>query len=123
LAITETELRLMAAAAIIGLSSTPSAGYRMPAATGTPTPLYTKAKKRFWRMLRIVPRLRRRARRIPRRSPRTRVTPALCMATSVPVPMAIPTWAWASAGASLTPSPAIATMCPSACSRRTTSAF
>jgi len=36
LLITETELRLIAAAASIGLSSRPNTGYRMPAATGTP---------------------------------------------------------------------------------------
>jgi hypothetical protein len=51
---------------------------------------------------------------IPFRSPLSRVTPALSIATSVPVPMAIPTSAAASAGASLTPSPAIATTRPSA---------
>jgi hypothetical protein len=51
------------------------------------------------------------------------VTPALSIATSVPVPMAMPTCAWANAGASLMPSPAIATMCPSRCKRLTTSAF
>ena len=34
------------------------------------------------------------------------------MAMSVPVPIAIPTSAWASAGASLIPSPTIATTCP-----------
>ena len=34
-------------------------------------------------------------------------------ATSVPAPMAIPMSAWASAGASLTPSPTIATCLPS----------
>ena len=45
--------------------------------------------------------------------------PALSIATSVPVPMAMPTSACASAGASLIPSPAIATTCPSAWSRRT----
>ena len=32
-----------------------------------------------------------RARRIARKSPRTSVTPALSMATSVPVPIAMPT--------------------------------
>ena len=69
------------------------------------------------------PRLRRRARTMPRRSPFTSVTPALSMATSVPVPMAMPTSAWASAGASLMPSPAIATMRPSACRRFTRSLF
>ena len=43
--------------------------------------------------------------------------PALSMATSVPVPMAMPTSAAASAGASLMPSPAMATMRPS-CRKR-----
>src|SRR5271167_672869 len=36
-AITEIELKLMAAAARIGLSSNPKNGYRTPAAIGTPT--------------------------------------------------------------------------------------
>ena len=44
-------------------------------------------------MFRIVAWLRRRARTMPRRSPLTSVMPALCIATSVPVPMAMPTWA------------------------------
>ena len=39
LPMTETELRLMAAAAIIGLSSRPKTGYRTPAATGMPAAL------------------------------------------------------------------------------------
>ena len=38
-----------------------------------------------------------------------RMTPAGAMATSVPAPMAMPTSAWARAGASLTPSPTIET--------------
>ena len=42
-------------------------------------------------MFRTVARLSRRARTTPRRSPETSVTPALCIATSVPVPMAMPT--------------------------------
>ena len=45
------------------------------------------------------------------------------IATSVPVPIASPRSACASAGASLTPSPTIATTRPSACSSRTTSAL
>ncbi len=49
----------------------------------------------------------------------TSVTPALSIATSVPVPIAIPTSACASAGASLMPSPAIATTLPAACSSAT----
>lgn len=39
LPITDTELRLMAAAAIIGLSSIPRKGYSTPAAIGIPNPL------------------------------------------------------------------------------------
>jgi hypothetical protein len=48
----------------------------------------------------MVARLRRMALAIPRRSPLTRVTPALCMATSVPVPIAMPASASLNAGAS-----------------------
>ena len=47
------------------------------------------------------------------------MTPADAMATSVPAPIAIPTSAWANAGASFTPSPTMATLRPSACSWRT----
>src|SRR5436190_2217663 len=50
----------------------------------------------------------------PRGSPPTSVTPAASMATSAPLPIAIPTSARASAGASLIPSPTIATTWPSA---------
>jgi hypothetical protein len=39
LPITETELKLMAAAAIIGLRSSPNTGYNTPAAIGTPSAL------------------------------------------------------------------------------------
>jgi hypothetical protein len=39
LAITETELKLMAAAAIIGFKSNPKDGNSTPAASGTPTML------------------------------------------------------------------------------------
>ena len=45
-------------------------------------------------------------------SPRIRVMPAVCMATSVPVAMAMPISAAASAGASLMPSPTMATTSP-----------
>jgi len=38
-AITDTELKLMAAAAIIGLSNNPNIGNKIPAATGTPIEL------------------------------------------------------------------------------------
>ena len=46
-AITETELKLIATPAIIGLSTMPKNGYRTPAAIGTPSALYMNAKKRF----------------------------------------------------------------------------
>ena len=72
-------------------------------------------------MLPIIARLRRMAFSMPRRSPLRRVMPALSIATSVPVPIAMPTSAAASAGASLMPSPAIATTWP--CSRSLTNAF
>ena len=74
-------------------------------------------------MLRIVACDSARARAMARRSPFTRVTPALSIATSVPVPMAMPTSAAASAGASLMPSPAMATTFPSARRRFTASAL
>ena len=48
---------------------------------------------------------------------------AVSMATSVPAPMAMPRSACASAGASLTPSPTIATNLPSSCSCLTSSAL
>ncbi len=48
-----------------------------------------KAKNRFWRMLRIVAGESRRAATTPWRSPLSSVTPALSIATSVPVPIAI----------------------------------
>ena len=63
------------------------------------------------------------ARATARGSPPTRVTSAASMATSAPVPIAMPRSAAASAGASLMPSPTIATMRPSACSRSTSAAL
>src|SRR5438874_3401586 len=107
--ITETDERLIASAAMIGLNSQPIRGYSTPAANGIANALYPNANSRFWRMLCTVASLKRRARTIPRRSPFTSVTCALSMAISVPVPIAMPTSACASAGASLMPSPAIAT--------------
>ena len=53
----------------------------------------------------------------------TSVTPALSIATSVPVPIAMPTFACASAGASLMPSPAIATTRPRSCNDLMASTF
>lgn len=77
LLITDTELKLIAAAAIIGDNSMPKNGYSTPAAIGTPAALYTKAKNRFCRILRMVARLKRLALTIPRKSPLTSAMPAL----------------------------------------------
>src|ERR1700682_6558509 len=70
------------------------------------------ANNKFCRMLCMVAAESFRARTMPMRSPLTSVTPALAMAMSVPPPMAMPTSAEASAGASLMPSPAMATILP-----------
>ena len=78
------------------------------------------------RLTRIVRRVRREswiAVTTARRSPRISVTSDASIATSVPVPIAIPTSACASAGASLMPSPTIATPPCSRWNFRTRSAF
>src|SRR5215203_3719615 len=62
------------------------------------------------------------ARATPRTSPEMSVRSAASIATSVPVPMAIPTSACARAGASLIPSPTIPTFLPSSSCSRFTSA-
>ena len=59
----------------------------------------------------------------PRGSPPMSVTSDASIATSAPVPIAIPRSAWASAGASLMPSPTIATVRPRAWSRCTIAAL
>jgi hypothetical protein len=82
-----------------------------------------KAKNRFCRILPMVACDSFRARTMPVRSPFNSVTPALSIATSVPVPMAMPTSAAAKAGASLTPSPAMATIRPLLRSFATTALF
>ena len=75
-------------------------------------------------MLRMVARRQADRGRRPRVSaPEIKVMSAASMATSVPVPMASPTSAWASAGASLMPSPTMPTRAPSACSRWTSPAL
>jgi hypothetical protein len=47
LLITETELKLIAAAAIIGDNKIPKNGYSTPALIGTPALLYMNAKNKF----------------------------------------------------------------------------
>src|SRR4029453_14289577 len=89
--ITLTDDSAIAAAAMIGESSQPKAGYKMPAARGIPATLETKAKTRFCRMFDMVAFDRQRALLMPVRSPLRRVIPALSIATSDPELMAIPT--------------------------------
>src|ERR1019366_7624379 len=74
-------------------------------------------------MFRIMERLKVMALAMPNRSPFTSVIPALSIATSVPVPIAMPTLAAASAGASLMPSPAITTVSPASRSARMRASF
>ena len=68
-------------------------------------------------MMASVRRERRMASPAARRSPLTRVRSLASIAASVPVPMARPRSAWASAAASFTPSPTIATTWPCSCNR------
>ena len=67
-------------------------------------------------MLRMVARDRAIAVDTPVSEPEIKVMSAASMATSVPVPIASPTSAWANAGASLIPSPTMPTRAPAACS-------
>ena len=92
--ITETELKLIARAAIMGDSNQPVKGYNTPAAIGMPSALYAKAKPKFCFMLATVSVDIIRAAAIPRKSPFTKVTCALLMATSVPAPWQCLHWLW-----------------------------
>ena len=82
-------------------------------ATGINATLYPNAQTRFCRMFDIVRLDTSTAFTTPRRSPDIKTTSADSIATSVPVPMAMPTSAYASAGASLMPSPTKAILRPS----------
>ena len=108
--ITLTELAAIAAPASTGES-------RPAAASGMPMTLYAKAQNRFCRILATVRAEISIAAGTSIGSPRISVMPAVCMATSVPVAMAMPTSAAASAGASLMPSPTMATAPPPASAR------
>ena len=73
LPITETELKLIASAAIIGESSAPVIGYSNPAAIGMPKVLYAKAKNKFCLIFLITFLLSENAFRMPVKSPLTNV--------------------------------------------------
>src|SRR5262249_56261858 len=99
---TVTELAAMATAA--------STGGRIPAAaSGTSSRLYPKAQPRFWRMIRRVARASMTASATAPTPPWTRVMSAAAMAAPVPLATAMPMSAAARAGASLMPSPTMAT--------------
>jgi hypothetical protein len=106
---TDTELNDIASAAMSGDSRIPKNGYSTPAGDRNAQRVVDQGEGEI---LIHVPHRRLRdlsSRAMPRKSPFTSVIWALFIATSVPVPMAIPTFARANAGASLMPSPAIAT--------------
>src|SRR6266540_3942636 len=111
---TKTLEKAITAAATIGL--------RYPAtARGIAATLYAKAQERLPLIVRRVRRASRIASAAARRSPESSVRSEASIATSVPVPIAMPRSACA--GASLTPSPTIATTSPDSCSRRISAAF
>ena len=91
LVVTDRELSAIAPAAIMGLSVMSKKGYNRPAAMGMPIMLKAKAKTRFSLMFRMVDRLNVMAVTTPRSSPEISVMSEDSIATSVPVPMAIPT--------------------------------
>ena len=120
---TLTLLIAIAAAASTGLSSTPSTGYSTPIATGISSTLYAKAQNRPCLITPTVLRDSEMAVTMLRRSLPIRVTSEAAIATSVPLPIAMPRSACARAGASLMPSPTMATTLPRACSSAILSAF
>ena len=74
--------------------------------------LYPTAQARFCTILRYVARASPRIAAASSGLLRTRTMSAVSTATSVPAPIAMPTSAWARAGASFTPSPVMATTNP-----------
>ena len=103
---TVIELKLIAVAAITGLSKIPIQGNRIPAATGIPNELYINAPKRFCLMFFSVARDRAMASATPFNE---------CPIRAISAPIAMPIFALARAGASLMPSPTMATILPSFC--------
>lgn len=103
--ITLTELQPIANAATSGGKIMVVNGNKAPAANGTERTLYNNDHPKLdlirWRVC------LERAMAVNKslKSLRTRTMSADSMATSVPAPIAIPTWAWARAGESLIPSP------------------
>ena len=90
----------IAAAASTGFNSTPNTGYSAPMATGISTTLYANAQNRPCLMTETILRESEIAVTMPRRALPISVMSEAAMATSVPVPMAMPRSACARAGAS-----------------------
>ena len=107
--IVDSDIRI----APIDMGSTNPTGARTPAASGTEIRLYPAAHQRFCFIFRYEARESSITDNTDRGSSLARITPADAIATSVPAPIAMPTSACARAGASLTPSPTIATVRPS----------
>ena len=101
-----------------------STGVRIPAAASA---IPTRSTATVPTKLNVtIARARRATRTVEARSAgseATSTTSALSRATSVPLPMAMPTSARASDGASLTPSPTIATLRPAALNESTKAVF
>src|SRR3989344_8776800 len=112
---TDIELKAIAAEAKIGLSRILKGRYKIPIATGIRMILYPKAQKRLSLIVRMVFLDKMMAEATEPKSLLIKVIFPDSIATSVPEPMAIPTSAPASAGASLIPSPTKATFLPSPC--------
>src|SRR3989344_2996024 len=106
------ELADIKRAAHSGRSNIPKAWEKTPAAVGIARILYPVAQIRFWIILELVLRLKEIAFTTSKGSFRIKTISADSTATSVPAPIAIPTWAWVKEGASFTPSPTIATVLP-----------
>mmetsp|Transcript_1320 Transcript_1320/g.3820 ORF Transcript_1320/g.3820 Transcript_1320/m.3820 type:complete len:471 (+) Transcript_1320:480-1892(+) len=113
---TLTEDIAMAAPAAQAGSVAPMIGKVAPAAAGTRTRLYTKAHPKFIQMRLWMARETSMAASTPVIWAPISTMLAASMAMSVPLPMARPRSAWARAGASLMPSPTMATICPASCS-------
>ena len=90
----------------------PVSGNKTPAAIGMPKLLYMNAPNKFCLMFLMLALAKAKVSASTDKRPVSKVKSALSMATSVPSPMAIPTLALIKAGASLIPSPTMATISP-----------
>mmetsp|Transcript_29329 Transcript_29329/g.73590 ORF Transcript_29329/g.73590 Transcript_29329/m.73590 type:complete len:252 (-) Transcript_29329:3166-3921(-) len=97
----------------------PISGKAAPAAAGMSTRLYTNAQPKLVQMRRWMAREMSMAVTTPARLLPISTIPAASIAMSVPLPIAMPRSACARAGASLMPSPTIATVWPCSCSSLT----